>query len=75
MVRKAQYHWGWDWGPRLRGCGIWKDVSLVRVPSARALVYADKRANPNGRLPDDTWILRPQDLPHGFDTMDGMVHQ
>jgi len=35
MVRKAQYHWGWDWGPRLRGCGIWKDVSLVRVPLAR----------------------------------------
>jgi DNA modification methylase len=38
----------------------------VRVPSARALVYADKRANPAGRLPDDTWILRPQDLPDGF---------
>lgn len=35
---------------------------LVRVPSARALVYGDKRANPTGRLPDDTWILRPQDL-------------
>ena len=35
MVRKAQYHWGWDWGPRLRGCGIWRDVSLVRVPTAR----------------------------------------
>ena len=34
----------------------------VRVPSARALVYGDKRANPKGRLPDDTWILRPQDL-------------
>lgn len=38
----------------------------VRVPSARQLVYADLRANPRGRLPDDTWILRPQDLPHGF---------
>jgi site-specific DNA-methyltransferase (adenine-specific) len=48
----------------------------IRVPSARALVYADKRANPAGRLPDDTWIvrpaaddswvLRPQDLPEGF---------
>src|SRR5262249_40447692 len=37
----------------------------VRVPSARQLVYADSRANPNGRLPDDTWILRPQDVPHG----------
>jgi DNA modification methylase/predicted GIY-YIG superfamily endonuclease len=46
----------------------------VRVLSARALVYADKRANPNGRLPDDTWILRPQDLGHGFDTMDDTVY-
>lgn len=34
----------------------------IRVPSARALVYGDRRANPAGRLPDDTWILRPQDL-------------
>jgi site-specific DNA-methyltransferase (adenine-specific) len=38
----------------------------VRVPSARQLVYADARADSNGRLPDDTWILRPQDLPDGF---------
>lgn len=38
----------------------------VRVPSARQLVYADARANAAGRLPDDTWILRPQDLPDGF---------
>lgn len=35
---------------------------LIRVPSARALVYGDKRADPDGRLPDDTWILRPQDF-------------
>ncbi len=38
----------------------------IRVPSARQLVYADRRANPKGRLPDDTWILRPQDVPEGF---------
>jgi len=38
----------------------------IRVPSARQLVYADARSNPQGRLPDDTWILRPQDLPAGF---------
>lgn len=38
------------------------DDPEVRVPSARALVYNDKRANPKGRLPDDTWILRPQDF-------------
>ena len=35
-----------------------------------ALVYADKRANPAGRLPDDTWVLRPQDLPEGFQPTD-----
>ena len=33
-------------------------------------MYADKRANPAGRLPDDTWILRPQDLPEGFQPAD-----
>jgi DNA modification methylase len=38
----------------------------LRVPSARQLVYGDKRANPKGRLPDNTWILRPQDIPESF---------
>ncbi len=38
----------------------------IRVPSARQLVYADKRADARGRLPDNTWILRPQDLGDGF---------
>jgi DNA modification methylase len=38
----------------------------IRVPSARQLVYKDSRGDPDGRLPDDTWILRPQDLPEGF---------
>jgi len=38
----------------------------LRVPSARQLVYGDTRANSEGRLPDDTWILRPQDVPEGF---------
>jgi site-specific DNA-methyltransferase (adenine-specific) len=53
---------------------------VIRVPSARELVYGDKRANPDGRLPDDTWfirpaaddrwVLRPQDLPEGFQPTD-----
>lgn len=38
----------------------------IRVKSARQLVYADNRANPNGRLPDNTWITRPQDAPLSF---------
>lgn len=39
---------------------------LIRVPSARQMIYADKRANARGRLPDDTWILRPQDAEGAF---------
>jgi site-specific DNA-methyltransferase (adenine-specific) len=46
------------------------NTETIRVPSARQLVYADRRANPKGRLPDDTWILRPQDLHEGFLPMD-----
>ena len=33
----------------------------VRVASARQTTYADARANPKGKLPDDTWYLRPQE--------------
>ncbi len=33
----------------------------VRVKSARQTTYADARANPKGKLPDDTWFLRPQE--------------
>ena len=27
-VRKAQFHFGWDWGPKFTTCGIWKDIRL-----------------------------------------------
>lgn len=28
FIRKAQYQFGWDWGPRLVTCGVWKNVRL-----------------------------------------------
>jgi beta-mannosidase len=28
FVRKAPYHFGWDWGPRLVTSGIWRPVSI-----------------------------------------------
>jgi site-specific DNA-methyltransferase (adenine-specific) len=37
------------------------NADAVRVPSARQTTYADARANPKGKLPDDTWVLRPQE--------------
>lgn len=39
----------------------------IKVPSARQLVYNDKRAKSGGRIPDDTWILRPQEAEVGFE--------
>ena len=27
-IRKAQYHWGWDWGPVMLCAGIWRPVFL-----------------------------------------------
>ena len=38
----------------------------IRVPSARQTTYADRRANPVGKLPDDTWVLRPQETEEHF---------
>ncbi|MBX2890709.1 MAG: glycoside hydrolase family 2 protein [Saprospiraceae bacterium] len=29
MTRKAQFHYGWDWGPRFVGCGILKAPEMV----------------------------------------------
>lgn len=29
FLRKAQYMSGWDWGPRLVSCGLWRPVRLV----------------------------------------------
>jgi beta-mannosidase len=34
-VRKAPYHFGWDWGPRLVTSGIWKPVLLRAFSHAR----------------------------------------
>ncbi len=42
------------------------NADAIRVPSARQTVYADDRAVEGGRLPDDTWVLRPQDADKSF---------
>ncbi|KAM5466256.1 putative beta-mannosidase [Microsporum audouinii] len=42
-VRKAQYHYGWDWGPVLLTCGPWRPI-VLEVYSARVadLYYTTK---------------------------------
>ncbi|HMX41838.1 MAG TPA: hypothetical protein PKD78_15980, partial [Saprospiraceae bacterium] len=29
MSRKAQFHFGWDWGPRFAGCGLYRSPELL----------------------------------------------
>lgn len=29
-IRKAQYSFGWDWGPSFATSGIWKDITLIQ---------------------------------------------
>ncbi|KAH7389163.1 glycoside hydrolase family 2 protein [Cadophora sp. MPI-SDFR-AT-0126] len=38
-VRKAQYHWGWDWGPTLMTCGPWRPISLEIFASRISDLY------------------------------------
>jgi beta-mannosidase len=33
FVRKGQWMYGWDWGPRLASCGIWQPAMLVEHAS------------------------------------------
>ena len=34
-IRKAHCMFGWDWGPRLPDAGIWRDISLLGINTAR----------------------------------------
>ena len=48
-IRKAQYAYGWDWGPRLVQVGLWRPVRLEVVRQARLVnPYAYTRSVENG---------------------------
>ena len=45
-VRKAQFQFGWDWGPKFVGCGIWKAISLTGWNGVRIKpTYANEKNN------------------------------
>ncbi|NGY05576.1 beta-mannosidase [Solimonas terrae] len=47
LMRKAQFGWGWDWGPNLPTVGVWKAVRIERWRKARieALSFATLAAS------------------------------
>lgn len=46
-TRKALYSYGWDWGPQLPDCGIWRDVELESIDSGK-LVNVETSQNHSG---------------------------
>ncbi len=43
-IRKAQYSFGWDWGPTFATCGIWRNVYLENI-NAPAIEYLYLKTN------------------------------
>ena len=50
FVRKAQYMYGWDWGPRLVSCGIWRPVMLVEFAARAVDVHVSQNHLPTGAV-------------------------
>jgi beta-mannosidase len=48
-VRKAQYHWGWDWGPILLTCGPWKPISIESYVSQISELAVSYKLGPDLR--------------------------
>ena len=50
FVRKAQYMYGWDWGPRLVSCGIWQPVALLEFAARVTDVHVSQKHHKNGTV-------------------------
>jgi beta-mannosidase len=50
FVQKAQYMYGWDWGPRLVSAGIWRPVWLLEHESRLLDVHVAQRHLENGTV-------------------------
>ncbi|WP_312299666.1 beta-mannosidase [Chryseobacterium sp.] len=52
FVRKAQYQFGWDWGPRLVTTGIWKDVKIEFWNTAKIETIQIEQKKLSGKTAD-----------------------
>ena len=49
-IRKAQCMLGWDWGPRLPDAGIWRNIELLVVNSARITDFRILQRHTDGEV-------------------------
>lgn len=48
-VRKTQYHWGWDWGPRLILCGPYRPVHFLAYDDLVNDIYCQVKLEDKGK--------------------------
>jgi beta-mannosidase len=56
-LRKAHYNFGWDWGPKLATCGIWRPIRLEAWSGARLGDVRVDQEHDGGRV---TLTVRPE---------------
>jgi beta-mannosidase len=60
--RKAQYQFGWDWGPALIGAGIWKKVWLDAYDDRSNVMLEQMKRDAKFRLlPHDVTLIQKKD--------------
>jgi len=57
FTRKAPFHYGWDWGPRLVTCGIWRQIHILGWDKARMDNLYVKPVNISSEKAEYTAIL------------------
>jgi beta-mannosidase len=50
FVRKIQCMYGWDWGPRLVSCGVWRPIRLVEFASRVTHLSATQEWHEDGSV-------------------------
>jgi len=64
-LRKAHCMFGWDWGPRLPDAGIWRDISVIGIRTARIRDVYVRQNHADGKVTLDiqTNLTTYTDLP------------
>jgi len=56
LIRKAHCMFGWDWGPRLPDAGIWRDISIISMNSARIQDVRVEQLHEEGKVHLNTLV-------------------
>ncbi|KGO48230.1 Glycoside hydrolase, family 2, N-terminal [Penicillium expansum] len=64
-VRKAQYHWGWDWGPVLMTAGIWRAVRFEVYQARVANLWPQTKLSADHQTAEVTAVIDVESVGDG----------